>query len=134
MARAKKAAPGNQFKTADVLAEARRIATEARTASVPIDWSVSARTPLEWEVRSALLYNIQREEFANRPPDRKLSEVALRIRQRLLDLKDTVPDDSETVAADLNIAERAWFARHERELERETKARQDRLSAQLCTD
>jgi hypothetical protein len=119
-----------RLREADVLAEAVRIASEARNASVEIDWSVSAKTPLEGEIRLKLIHGIELEEFANwRTTHRPLSWVAMRIRQRLLEFKNTIDEDSETIGADLKVADYTWLAFHEQELVKETKARQERLHA-----
>ncbi len=119
-----------RLKAVDVFAEAVKIASDARDASVEIDWSVSAKTPLEWEIRVRLIHGIELEEFANwRTTHHPLSWVALRIRQRLLEFKNTMDDNSETIGADLKVADKLWLAFHKRELQKETKARQERLLA-----
>lgn len=119
-----------QLRATDVLTMAVRIASEAREASVTIDWSVSARTPLEGEIRLKLIHQIELEEFANqRSSRRSLSWVAMRIRQRLIEFTDTLPNDSETIGADLKVADEKWLEFHERALEEETEARQARLCA-----
>ena len=114
----------------DALAEAVKIATEAREASVTIDWSYSPRTPLEAEIRLKLIHQIEVEEFANQKSSRRpLSWVATRIRQRLLPFFDTVPADSEYIGADLLVTDKRWRAFQKLELKKETEARQARLRA-----
>lgn len=119
-----------QIKASDVVAEAVRIASEAREAAVVIDWSVSAMTPLEGEIRIKLIHQIELEEFANqRSTHRPLSWVAMRIRQRLAELIETIPDGCEYIGTDLQVADRKWLAFYKAELKKETAARQAALRA-----
>ncbi len=121
-----------RLKSADVFAEAVKIASDARDASVEIDWSVSAKTPLEWEIRVRLIHGIELEEFTNwKSTDHPLSWMAMRIRQRLLEFKNTIDPDSETIGVDLKVAVRTWLRFHARELKKETTARQERLLASV---
>jgi hypothetical protein len=133
MARIKRTVQKQQpLKAKDVLAEAVRIASEAREASVTIDWSVSARTPLEGKIRMKLLHRIEIEEFAlQSSTHHPLSWVAMRIRQRLKDFMETIPDDSESIGADLMVMDNKWLAFYEAELEKETEARQAQLRASV---
>jgi hypothetical protein len=113
-----------------VLAEAVRIAYEARRASVIIDWSVSAKTPLEAEVRLDVIHQIELEEFADqRSSGCAMSWVALRIRQRLLEFDGTLFDQGSetTVGVDLLVTHNKWLNFYETELEKETEARHAHL-------
>lgn len=133
MARVKRAFQKRKsLKAKAVLVEAVRIASEAREACVAIDWSVSARTPLEGEIRMRLLHQIEIEEFAlHSSTHHPLSWVAMRIRQRLKDFMETIPEDSESIGADLIVMDNKWLAFHEAELEKETEARQVQLCASV---